>query len=246
MTTDSNEQIAIEVLCARVRSKEEDLNSLKRHVNQMCLDAGQSIRYANISSSEGGDLASIRKDTFYGLAISGAAKKYLEMRKAANMGAASFSEIFAALKDGGYKFDAKDDENAKNGLRISLRKNSSIFHRLPEGNSYGLLAWYPNAKPPKDGDDADDELATKKKSPKAKKPKAQKGIVEPASTPAAKSNGTHPPTAADVTAHLKTKRGDRVKVIAAALKASVHDINAIINSHPDKFEVAERGWIKAR
>jgi hypothetical protein len=148
----TNIQTAIEVLKQRIRSKEEDVVRLKRTVNEMCADAGQEPPYA-ISSVEGiGDISSLRSDQFYGETISAAAKSYLEMRKSAGLGAASVNEIYAALRTGGFKFEAKDDVNAKNGLRISLRKNSSLFHRLPGGN-YGLLSWYPNAKPPKDDED---------------------------------------------------------------------------------------------
>jgi hypothetical protein len=147
-------QTAIDVLKMRIRSKEEDINRLKRTVNEMCADAGQDVPYADIGNSDAGNNASIRSDQFYGQTISSAAKTYLEMRR--SQGAASVNDIFAALKNGGFKFETKDDGNAKNGLRISLRKNSSIFHRLP-GGAYGLLAWYPNAKPPKDDDEAGED-----------------------------------------------------------------------------------------
>jgi len=142
-------QTAIEVLKLKIRAREEDVARLKRTVNELCADAGQPPQYAVTTPDAAGEVAILRSDTFYGQTISGAAKVYLEMRKSAGRGAASVNEIYQALRDGGYKFEAKDDENAKNGLRISLRKNSSVFHRLPNGD-YGLLVWYPNAKPPKD------------------------------------------------------------------------------------------------
>jgi hypothetical protein len=152
---DTNLQTAIAVLQGRIRSKEEDVIRLKRTVNEMCIDAGEEQPYAGISSSDAAsDISSLRSDLFYGQTISASAKTYLEMRKAGGLGAATVNDIFAALKKGGYKFEAKDEENAKNGLRVSLRKNSGVFHRLPNGE-YGLLAWYPNAKPAKD-EDADD------------------------------------------------------------------------------------------
>jgi hypothetical protein len=43
---------------------------------------------------------------------------------------------------GGYHFEAKNDVNARRGLYISLAKNTTTFHKLPNGN-YGLVAWYP-------------------------------------------------------------------------------------------------------
>lgn len=158
---DADIQTAITVLRHRIKSKEEDVIRLKRTVNEMCADAGEDPPFPNISSSDtNGDISSLRADQFYGHTISGAAKAYLEMRHSARLGAASVNDIYGALKKGGFKFEAKDDENAKNGLRISLRKNSSIFHRLPAGD-YGLLTWYPNAKPPKPDDDDDSAKAEK-------------------------------------------------------------------------------------
>src|SRR5438132_8921727 len=63
------------------------------------------------------------------------------MRKASGGGAASVETIYQALKAGGYRFDTKNEENARNGVRISLRKNSATFHKLPNGE-YGLCSWY--------------------------------------------------------------------------------------------------------
>src|SRR5947207_6083622 len=172
----ANIQTAIEVLKQRIRSKEEDLVRLKRTVNEMCADAGEAPPYV-ISSIEGiGNVSSLRRDQFYGETISAAAKSYLEMRKAAGLGAASVNEIYSALKTGGFKFEAKDDVNGKNGLRISLRKNSSLFHRLPEGD-YGLIAWYPNAKPPKD-DEEEENGTPSKVSPSANGSTTDKNAVD--------------------------------------------------------------------
>ena len=78
-----------------------------------------------------------------------AVREILEMRKAGGLGAASVNEIYDMLVTGGFHFDAKDDENAKRSLRISLTKNSALFHRVPNGQ-YGLLSWYPAVKTPKD------------------------------------------------------------------------------------------------
>jgi hypothetical protein len=146
-----NDQLnsAIEVLAAKVTAKEEEANKLKKMVNELCSEAGLEPRYTNISDVSNGSALSIRRDQFYGQTVTSAARTYLEMRKAANLGAASVSEIYQAIKNGGYKFEAKEEETAKIGMRAALRKTSSIFHRLPTGD-YGLLAWYPGAKAPKE------------------------------------------------------------------------------------------------
>src|SRR5437667_8785737 len=147
----SETQTAVGVLQKMIRSKEEEIINLKRAVNDLC-GPGEPM-YPNIGSVDpAGDISSLRSDQFYGQTIYSAARSYLEIRKASGLGAASVNDIYAALRKGGFKFEAKDDENAKNGLRVSIRKQSAIFHRLP-GGDYGLLAWYPRAKPPKDEDE---------------------------------------------------------------------------------------------
>jgi len=166
---DTNIQTAIAVLQDRIRSKEEDVIRLKRTVNEMCADAGEEPPYPVIGSADATtSLSSLRSDQFYGHTIYGAARNYLEMRKNAGMGAASVNEIYAALRTGGFKFEAKDDENAKNGLRVSLRKQSTLFHRLPNGD-YGLLTWYPKAKQPKEDSENGAEPNAGKKADKASK-----------------------------------------------------------------------------
>ncbi len=144
-----NEPISntIEVLAERVRAKEDEAAKLKKLINELCTEGGLPLRYANIALS-GNESLTIRGDKFYGLAITTAIRNYLEMRKAANQGPATVSQIYEAIKSGGYRFETENEENAKTTVRNNLRKSSSIFHRLPNGD-FGLLAWYPNAKPPK-------------------------------------------------------------------------------------------------
>lgn len=158
-TADMSEALqTIEFLSTKIRSKEEEAARLKKLVNELCVEAGVAPRYASIPEPGDSTDGTIRRDQFYGQTLITAARSYLDLRKA--RGAASFQEIFKAVRDGGYKFDTKDDENAKAALRAVLRKNSSIFHRIPNGD-FGLLAWYPNAKISKEADEGegDDEKA---------------------------------------------------------------------------------------
>lgn len=134
----------IEVLTHRVGTKEEEANKLKKLVNELCVEAGVALRYPNVAGSSAG-ISALRSDQFYGQTLTAAVRNYLERRKSSNLGAASVGEIYAAIRDGGYKFDTKSEDNARTSVGNALRKTSSIFHRLPNGQ-YGLLAWYPNAK----------------------------------------------------------------------------------------------------
>jgi hypothetical protein len=134
----------IEVLTKRVVDKEEEANKLKKLVNELCAEAEIAIRYPNIPQA-GASISAIRSDQFYGQTITAAIRDYLEQRKAVGLGAATLNEIYLAVRDGGYKFESKNENNAKVSVGNTLRKSSSIFHRLPNGQ-YGLLEWYPSAK----------------------------------------------------------------------------------------------------
>jgi hypothetical protein len=142
----------IEVLTKRVGTKEEEASKLKKLVNELCAEAGVTARYPNIAESNGAN-GGIRSDQFYGQTLTAAIRNYLEHRKASGFGAAGLNEIYLAVRDGGYKFESKNEENAKISVGNTLRKTSSIFHRLPNGQ-YGLLTWYPSAKAKSESDPA--------------------------------------------------------------------------------------------
>jgi hypothetical protein len=141
----------------KVDDTERQLRELKNAVNILCHDAGLPPRFVDIGNSRDAKaITRIKPDSFYGKQLSTAIREFLTMRKSQDMGPAKPREIFEALRLGGYEFETKDDEIALNSLRATLRKNSAVFHRLPNG-SYGLLAWYPDAKKPKNGDEKSDK-----------------------------------------------------------------------------------------
>jgi hypothetical protein len=137
---------AIEALQKDLIEQERKVAETKSTINRLCELAGQDPIYADIQNGTSSHtLSALQADTFYGKVITTAAREYLEMRKAAGLGPASPREIYEALKQGGFKFDTKIQNNAITGVRNTLRKASAIFHRLPN-NEYGLLKWYPRAK----------------------------------------------------------------------------------------------------
>lgn len=146
-------QGAITVLQRKVAEQEKQLSHTKTLINQLCVEAGEPPIYSDIQRSE--DVRSIRSDQYYGQPLATAVRNFLEARQ--TIGPATVDEVYDALLKGGFQFEAKDEENSKRGLRISLTKNSVTFHKLPNG-SYGLLSWYPNAKQPK-SDAKNDELS---------------------------------------------------------------------------------------
>jgi hypothetical protein len=171
---------AIAALQSDLHEIEKKAAETKRAINRLCELAGAPAMYAvTDTDSSRPSVTTLRNDQFYGKVMNTAAREYLEMRKGANLGPATPREIYEALVTGGFKFDTKSETNAITGLRQILRKNSSIFHRLPHG-AYGLLAWYPNAKAVKADDDDADTTDAPARAPKVKavKPKLGKAKVD--------------------------------------------------------------------
>lgn len=120
--------------------------STKQLINQLCLEAGMPARYSDAALNEkAGPNLKIKSDQFYGQPQATCIREILEMRRALDQGPATINEIYDSLVEGGFAFDTKNDDNAKRGLRISIAKNSALFHKLPNGK-IGMLEWYPKAK----------------------------------------------------------------------------------------------------
>jgi len=132
---------------AKLRGAQDEVSRLKRTINDLCGMAGLPARYA-IADAETAvaSLTTLRSDQFYGRPMATVVREYLELRKASNLDPpANVNEIYDGLVKGGFKFETLNEKNAKDGLRVSLAKNTAVFHKLPNG-SWGLVDWYPNAK----------------------------------------------------------------------------------------------------
>jgi len=151
---------------AKLQSQMEAVRKTKIGINALYEAFELPPPYTDVDESKAA--TTISRGQFYGQPLATNVRTILEMRRAANAGPASIAEIHQALVQGGYAFEAKDAENAKAGLRQSLRKNP-IFHRIPSGE-WGLLAWYPNAKPDRDDDSDSNGNAGAEKKAKQEKP----------------------------------------------------------------------------
>ncbi len=147
-------QDVINDLVAEVETKEQDVVSLKRIINDLRVRSGDAPLYDAQDLDRGSGPSTIKDDQFYGRKLATVVKEVLSLKGSA----CKVTEIYNTLVEGGFKFDTKNDDNAKRSLRISLSKNPA-FHRLPNG-SYGLLDWYPAVKAKGDGaSDASDKAS---------------------------------------------------------------------------------------
>ena len=150
-------------------------NELRGVINNLCTAAGLPLRYPDLGVGAGanagapGRVTKIQDDTFYGKKQTPAMREYLELRKAQGLGPAKPRDIFEALKSGGYQFGANEIV-ALVAMRALLRTQPNIFHKLPQG-TYGLTAWYPDAKRHKSDKES---KAHKKKRAARKNPGSEK------------------------------------------------------------------------
>jgi hypothetical protein len=129
----------------------------KRFVNQADKLADDAPRFPEVESEEVADSGPLtfisnasRKGKrwnpgdFYTESLSGAVRRILIARKeaAGNPSPASVDEIHTALSEGSFDFDTSGIEAQKNGIRISLGKNSVAFVKLPNTDLFGLAEWY--------------------------------------------------------------------------------------------------------
>src|SRR5205814_7831044 len=111
------------------------------HNLQLALD---TLRQLRAQSGDGGFAPSatsaprtetdVQHDTFFGMTIGDAAKKYLVMTKATK----STGDVAAALEHGGLKHSSKDFPTT---VRSVLGQRED-FLRVPNGD-WGLAEWYP-------------------------------------------------------------------------------------------------------
>jgi hypothetical protein len=163
-------------LQAMIRDLEQELVDTKRMLNRALIRQGKPPFYseAALSTDGAGSVFAIRTDQFYKQGLGTSIREFLKMRKAANLGPASLSEIYDALVRGGFAFETGNEDNRKRNLRANLTKSTALFHRLPDGVHFGLTEWYPELKVP------GEEPASKKQNRRKGKKTAEKKKATPA------------------------------------------------------------------
>jgi len=139
----------------KVAEYEANAVRLKTTINELCGMANIPPRYQSADLQLKSQAFAIRSDQFHGRPTATCVREYLEMRKRSDLGPASLNEIFDALVSGGYEFNTKSDQVSRISLNNQLGKNP-VFYRLPN-KQWGLLEWYPKARPSRPSTPDDDE-----------------------------------------------------------------------------------------
>jgi hypothetical protein len=134
----------IALIQEQIRATEVELAVKKRMVNDLCVMIKRPPIYADVAVSASG-MRPTRTDEYYGQPLATAIRMVLTRRHHSNLGPSSVNDIFDALSAGGYKFGAKTEDYAKRALYSALSKNTTVFHKLPNGD-YGLTEWYPSVR----------------------------------------------------------------------------------------------------
>jgi len=219
-------------LKARIRELEQRALELKRAVNALDKERGEPVTFrdGDLALSETGGALVINKDQYYGQKIHSAMRQYLSQRKTAGLGPAALPEIYKALCDGGMKFETENEENRKANMRFLLRKNSAIFHRLPDKIHFALVEWYPGIKeeqPDGDRKKSRSKARRKSKSPKPENPKeGSKPNAKSAVKNVPKSNG------ADVKVTQEQAVREALEAVTGEFKKQ-DIVDWIDSKHPD-------------
>lgn len=139
----------------RIDELNAELRRTKSFVNQADIFEGRPPRFPDLDADDsdhvGAGAVSARQagkkwqpGELFGKPFSGAVRMILEARyqSAGAPSPASVDDIHDALTAGSFKFDTVGADAQKNGIRISLGKNSQTFVRLPNSDLFGLVDWY--------------------------------------------------------------------------------------------------------
>ena len=129
---------AIEELELQLQEQMLEVANTKKLINSLLKRMNEQPRYNDVAT-EG--VGSMRADEYYGKTVTVAVQMYLERRHQA----LSVEDITRGLTQGGFDFKGMNwSENAYiRNIAISLSKNPTMFHKLPNG-TWGLTPWYPN------------------------------------------------------------------------------------------------------
>jgi len=136
-------QSAVTALLAKLEAQEQSVRDTKKTINTLLHHIGKPPLFPDaMEEAEARTHLAVRPDQFYGRPLATVAREVLEARGQAM----AAQDIMDVLERGGYDFAAQGwkEKDRLRSFTITLAKNVTAFHRLPNG-FYGLSKWYPEA-----------------------------------------------------------------------------------------------------
>lgn len=134
MAEEQNPYLAVLADLERDRDQINAMIAMMRKRAGLSAEEVPSAPLANGSNSQPSDSTEIRSDTFFGMVISDAIKKYLGIVKRPK----KTTEIAKALEEGGLQHTSKRWFAT---VQTTLNRMHGVIVKLPNG--WGLLEWYP-------------------------------------------------------------------------------------------------------
>lgn len=136
----------------KISANEAENTRLRIFINEADKLNGREPRFPDVGSATGSTSAVASQVTskrwqageFFNKPLAGVVRTILLARAEAAGGPspASVDEIYDALTQGTFNFETSGADAQKNGVRISLGKNSTTFVKLPNTDLFGLVEWY--------------------------------------------------------------------------------------------------------
>jgi hypothetical protein len=145
----------IEAAQIKLREQESAVIETKKFINQVCQFSNRPPIYLDTDLQASGQPAvastEIARNAYYGLPLATCVKSMLKSRENLSPREISLNLIMENLKKGCFNLEGitRDLDGQKRGVAISLAKNTTAFHKLPNGD-WGLTEWYPTIRSKKE------------------------------------------------------------------------------------------------
>jgi hypothetical protein len=120
---------AIEEVEGQIRELESKVLEHKKAVNILCGLMGREPKYSIEVREDVNTTVAVSGDAYYGKETSEVIADILRRRKRANKGPATVADIFEAMKEGGFHFEASNDANRNLHLARKEPALPQIAHR---------------------------------------------------------------------------------------------------------------------
>src|SRR5262245_4781566 len=152
----------LNLMLSQIEDEERATSEKKRAANELSRLLKEEPVFPDVDASTSALMT--RPDEYYGRQMPDVIRTILEKRQKEQLGAATVSEIYGAMVQGGFQFFAKSEAYAKRGV-YGILGATKDFHKLPDGR-YGLASWYPAARTRSEEVEQPRKSATKKKAKK--------------------------------------------------------------------------------